>query len=90
VFTFHLVDWWRSYGGRAIKLQRLAKRIVSLCASSSGCERNWSTFNFVSILVTNKFLFRCIQSDFFLFSFPSDFLFVDAYKEKEASTQETE
>jgi len=23
-------------------------RIVSLCASSSGCERNWSTFEFVS------------------------------------------
>jgi hypothetical protein len=43
-----LVDWWSSYGGRAIELQRFAKRIVSLCASSSGCERNWSTFEFVS------------------------------------------
>ncbi|CAD6334361.1 unnamed protein product [Miscanthus lutarioriparius] len=39
------LDWWRSYGGRAIELQRLAKRIVSLCASSSGCERCWSTFS---------------------------------------------
>ncbi|KAM0872287.1 hypothetical protein ACQ4PT_038817 [Festuca glaucescens] len=34
------LDWWSSYGGRAIDLQRFAKRIVSLCASSSGCERN--------------------------------------------------
>jgi len=44
----NLVDWWRTYGGRSIDLQRFAKRIVSLCASSSGCERNWSTFEFVS------------------------------------------
>jgi hypothetical protein len=42
-----VVDWWRSYGGRAIELQRFAKMIVSLCASSSGCERNWSAFEFV-------------------------------------------
>jgi len=42
------IDWWCSYGGRAIELQRFARRIVSLCASSSGCERNWSTFEFVS------------------------------------------
>lgn len=45
------VEWWRSYGGRAIELQRFARRLVSLCASSSGCERNWSTFEFVSYYV---------------------------------------
>ena len=50
MFVFgNIVDWWRSYGGRAIELQRFARRIVSLCASSSGCEKNWSTFQFVSI-----------------------------------------
>lgn len=43
-----LVDWWHAYGGRAIELQRFAKCIVSFCASSSGCERNQSTFEFVS------------------------------------------
>jgi hypothetical protein len=48
MFIVNLVDWWRAYGGRSIDLQRFAKRIVSLCASSSGCERNWSTFEFVS------------------------------------------
>ena len=46
-----VVDWWGSYGGRAIDLQRFAKRIVSLCASSSGCERTWSAFEFVSNFV---------------------------------------
>ncbi|CAD6242871.1 unnamed protein product [Miscanthus lutarioriparius] len=30
-------DWWSSYGGRAIELQKFARRVVSLCASSSGC-----------------------------------------------------
>ena len=43
-----LVDWWSSYGGLAIDLQRFARRVVGLCASSSGCERNWSTFEHVS------------------------------------------
>jgi hypothetical protein len=44
----NIVDWWCSYGGRAIELQRFARRIVGICASSSGCERNWSAFEFVS------------------------------------------
>lgn len=46
---FALVDWWRSYSGRAIELQRFARRVVSLCASSSSYERNWSKFESVSI-----------------------------------------
>ncbi|CAN6225820.1 unnamed protein product [Urochloa humidicola] len=45
------LDWWRSYGGLAIDLQRFARRIVGLCAASSGCERNWSTFEQVSYLL---------------------------------------
>ena len=52
MFLFgNIVDWWRSYGGHAIEIQRFARRIVSLCAASSGCERNWSTFEFVSIVI---------------------------------------
>jgi len=46
---FALVDWWSSYGGRAIELQKFARRVVSLCASSSGSEQNWSKFESVSI-----------------------------------------
>lgn len=48
VFSY-IVLWWGAYGGLAYELQSLAKRIVSLCTSASGCERNWSTFEFVSI-----------------------------------------
>lgn len=45
---FIAVLWWGAYGGLAYELQCLAKRIVSLCCSASGCERNWSTFAHVS------------------------------------------
>ena len=70
---FHPVDWWRSYGGRAIELQRLAKRIVSLCASSSGCERCWSTFSHVSILVTNSLYLDAYN---LIFCFASHLIFL--------------
>uniref|UniRef100_A0A0A9CSM2 HAT C-terminal dimerisation domain-containing protein n=1 Tax=Arundo donax TaxID=35708 RepID=A0A0A9CSM2_ARUDO len=42
------VLWWGSYGGLEYELQSLAKRIISLCCSASGCERNWSAFANVS------------------------------------------
>lgn len=35
-------------------LKRLALRMVGQCCSSSGCERNWSTFAFVHTKVRNK------------------------------------
>ncbi|CAD6257460.1 unnamed protein product [Miscanthus lutarioriparius] len=43
-FEFNPASWWRLYGGGAPDLQRMAIRILSLTSSSSGCERNWSTF----------------------------------------------
>jgi hypothetical protein len=46
-----LVDWWLAYGGRTIELYKFARCVVTLCASSSDCERNWSTFEFLSELV---------------------------------------
>lgn len=41
------LDCWKAYGGEALPLQKIAKRITSLCCSSSGCEHNWSTFEFI-------------------------------------------
>ncbi|OMP06034.1 hypothetical protein CCACVL1_01744 [Corchorus capsularis] len=37
-------DWWNVYGGSAPNLQKVAIRLLSQTASSSGCERNWSAF----------------------------------------------
>ncbi|CAN6222289.1 unnamed protein product [Urochloa humidicola] len=47
-------QWWNQYGGQCKELQKLAKLIVSQCMSSSGCERNWSTFALVHTKVRNK------------------------------------
>ncbi|KAM0866668.1 hypothetical protein ACQ4PT_042490 [Festuca glaucescens] len=60
------VDWWRSYGGRAIELQRFAKRIVSLCASSSGYERNWSTFEFIHTKKRNRLQHQRLNDNVFV------------------------
>lgn len=46
--------WWGAYGGLAFELQSLAKRIMSLCCSSSGCERNWSTFSQIHTKKRNR------------------------------------
>ena len=40
-------DWWDSYGDGCSELKNVAIRILSLCCSSSGCERNWSAFEMV-------------------------------------------
>ncbi|XP_042423572.1 uncharacterized protein LOC122011242 [Zingiber officinale] len=40
-------DWWHSFGDDCPELQRFATRVLSLTCNSSGCERNWSTFEMV-------------------------------------------
>ncbi|XP_042466180.1 uncharacterized protein LOC122048713 [Zingiber officinale] len=40
-------DWWHSFGDDCPELQRFSIRVLSLTCSSSGCERNWSTFEMV-------------------------------------------
>ncbi|XP_035823134.1 uncharacterized protein [Zea mays] len=47
-------EWWSAYGGEHKELQMLARRIVSQCLSSSGCERNWSTFALVHTKLRNR------------------------------------
>ncbi|WVZ58925.1 hypothetical protein U9M48_009143 [Paspalum notatum var. saurae] len=65
--TMSPLDWWRSYGGRAIEIQRFARHIVSLCASSSSCERNWSTFEFIHTKKRNRFLHKRLNDTVFVF-----------------------
>ena len=48
ILLHFVASWWRLYRGGAPDLQRMAIRILSLTSSSSGCERNWSTFELVS------------------------------------------
>jgi hypothetical protein len=56
VLFFHIfiADWWDQYGGDYPELQEFARRIVSQCMSSSGCERNCSTFALVHTKLGNR------------------------------------
>ncbi|XP_023731318.1 uncharacterized protein LOC111879069 [Lactuca sativa] len=56
---FDIARWWGLFGGSTPHLKKIAMRILSLTSSSSGCERNWSTFEAVltkkhNRLETNK------------------------------------
>ncbi|XP_074378077.1 uncharacterized protein LOC141719598 [Apium graveolens] len=52
-----IIDWWDAYGGPVTELQSFSKLIVGLCYSSSGCERNWSTFE----LNRNRLEHQCLN-----------------------------
>lgn len=70
----------------AYELQCLAKRIVSLCCSASGCERNWSIFSHVrNFIVTHLHSAGNFQPHL------TPFLLVDPYQEeKQIGTSEVE
>ena len=48
---YFTADWWVAYGSTTPNLQKFAIRVLSLTCSSSGCERNWSVFQHVSIYI---------------------------------------
>ncbi|KAL6325864.1 hypothetical protein AAG906_031106 [Vitis piasezkii] len=37
-------EWWNNYGDEGPHLQKIVVKILSQTCSSSGCERNWSTW----------------------------------------------
>ena len=41
------VAWWEQFGNDTPVLQKFAIRVLSQCCSVTGCERAWSTFEFV-------------------------------------------
>ena len=47
-------QWWSMFASDTPNLKKLALRLVGQCCSSSGCERNWSTFAFVHTKVRNR------------------------------------
>ncbi|XP_019171429.1 PREDICTED: uncharacterized protein LOC109166984 [Ipomoea nil] len=46
--------WWSTYGGTTPNLQTIVIKILSLTSSSSGCERNWSTFEGIHTKKRNR------------------------------------
>ncbi|GKC53422.1 hypothetical protein Tco_1076167 [Tanacetum coccineum] len=47
-------NWWGTFGGATPNLKKVAMRILSLTSSSSGCERNWSTFEGIHTKKRNR------------------------------------
>ena len=41
------LQWWGEFGNGAPLMKRLATRIFSQVTTSSACERNWSSFDFL-------------------------------------------
>uniref|UniRef100_A0A6N2KIC4 BED-type domain-containing protein n=1 Tax=Salix viminalis TaxID=40686 RepID=A0A6N2KIC4_SALVM len=41
------VSWWEQFGIDTPELQKFAIRVLSQCCSATGCERNWSVFEFI-------------------------------------------
>ncbi|KAI0486600.1 hypothetical protein KFK09_029318 [Dendrobium nobile] len=48
------VEWWIQFGDGTPELQRFAVKVLGLTCSSSGCERNWSTYNQVHTKRRNR------------------------------------
>ncbi|CAH1441575.1 unnamed protein product [Lactuca virosa] len=51
---FDPASWWGLFGGATPHLTKVAMRILSLTSSSSGCEKNWSTFEGVHTKKRNR------------------------------------
>ncbi|XP_058772012.1 uncharacterized protein LOC131645828 [Vicia villosa] len=47
-------EWWDFYGDMTPELKRFAIHVLSLTCSSSGCERNWSSFEMVHTKRRNR------------------------------------
>ncbi|XP_075663029.1 uncharacterized protein LOC142632529 [Castanea sativa] len=39
--------WWEQFGNNTLELQKFAIQELSQCCSATGCERAWSTFEFI-------------------------------------------
>ncbi|KAL6224111.1 hypothetical protein ACLB2K_002967 [Fragaria x ananassa] len=52
--AYDSVGWWNLYGNNVPTLQKMAKRILALTTSSSGCERNWSAFEGIHTKKRNR------------------------------------
>lgn len=46
--------WWATFGVDTPMLAQVARRLLSQCVSSSGCERNWSTFAYIHTKLRNR------------------------------------
>jgi hypothetical protein len=58
VFPSFAGAWWEMFGYSTPALQKLVIRLISQCASTTGCQRNWSTFAFIHTKVRNRLTYE--------------------------------
>jgi len=51
---FEPKQWWGLHGQRTPELKSLALKLLGQPASSSSCERNWSTYGFIDSVTRNR------------------------------------
>ena len=61
LLIFIAVKWWFMYGNHAPTLRNLAIKVLSQNASSSACERNWSTFSLIHTKQRNRLAYPRFQ-----------------------------
>ena len=54
-------EWWFMYGNHTPTLRNLAIKVLSQTASSSACERNWSTFALIHTKQRNRLAYPRLQ-----------------------------
>ncbi|CAL2276801.1 unnamed protein product [Prunus armeniaca] len=60
-------EWWNLHGDSAPNLQKIAMRILSQTASSSACERNWSTFALIHTKQRNRLAYTRLEKIVFCY-----------------------
>ena len=56
-----MADWWVMYGDCAPSLSAIVVRVLSQTASSSACERNWSTFALIHTKQRNRLAYSKLE-----------------------------
>eukprot|EP00261_Vitis_vinifera_P039878 XP_019081121.1 PREDICTED: uncharacterized protein LOC109124050 [Vitis vinifera] len=54
-------EWWFMYGNQTPTLRKLAIKVLSQTASSTACERNWSTFALIHTKQRNRLAYSQLE-----------------------------
>ena len=61
IIKFVVAEWWFMYGNQTPTLRKLTIKVLSQIASSSVCERNWSTFALIHTKQRNRLAYPRLE-----------------------------
>ena len=67
IIKFIAVEWWFMYGNQTPTLRKLDIKVLSQTASSSACERNWSTFALIHTKQRNRLAYPRLEQFIFCY-----------------------